>query len=297
MTFETLFHLLNSNPIMYSIILLFTLIVLIIASISDIRTREVPDTLNYGIIFGAIGLRLIYSTITFDWTFLIEGLTGLIVFIGIALVLFYTGQWGGGDSKLLMGMAALYGMQLTLNTFIFSFIINMFITGAFYGLLWSIVLLIKNREKFIRGFTIMQQSKEVRISKFILYPLIIASLSIGVLATTLQYKIIFYSIPAIIFLTFYLWIITKTIEKTCMIKSTTPKKLTEGDWIAKDVKVRGKYICGPRDLGIEKHQIQKLVKLKVKTIEVKEGIPFVPSFLFGFILTLAYGNWWILFLF
>ena len=47
-----------------------------------------------------------------------------------------------------------------------------------------------------------------------------------------------------------------------MYKYVNPKKLTEGDWIAKNIIIKGKQICGPKDLGISKKQIQKLISLK-----------------------------------
>ena len=62
-------------------------------------------------------------------------------------------------------------------------------------------------------------------------------------------------------------------------------KLTEGDWIAEDVKVNGKIICSPKDLGISKEQIKKLKHHNIKKVLVKEGIPFVPSFLIAFVVT------------
>ena len=79
-----------------------------------------------------------------------------------------------------------------------------------------------------------------------------------------------------------------------MYKLVEPSRLTEGDWIAKNVLYKGKVITGPKDLGIAKKQIALLKKLyrenKVKKILVKEGIPFVPSFFLGWITTLVIGN-------
>ena len=79
-----------------------------------------------------------------------------------------------------------------------------------------------------------------------------------------------------------------------MLKYVKPQQLTEGDWIAKDVNINGKYLTGPRDLGIEKRKIRKLIELykmgKVKKILIKEGIPFVPSFFVAYVITLLYGN-------
>jgi len=79
-----------------------------------------------------------------------------------------------------------------------------------------------------------------------------------------------------------------------MYKLVEPSKLTEGDWIAKEIKVNGKYITGPKDLGIEMEQIEKLIALykkkKVGKILIKEGMPFVPSFLASFIFTYFFGS-------
>ena len=79
-----------------------------------------------------------------------------------------------------------------------------------------------------------------------------------------------------------------------MLKYVLPKQLTEGDWIVKEIKIGGKYITGPKDLGIEKKQINKLISLykkkKVNKILIKEGIPFVPSFFIAYVVTLIFGN-------
>ena len=79
-----------------------------------------------------------------------------------------------------------------------------------------------------------------------------------------------------------------------MLKYVEPQKLTEGDWIVKDIKINGKYITGPKDLGIAKKQINELVMLykkgKIRKVLMKIGIPFVPSFFIAFVVTLIYGN-------
>ena len=48
-----------------------------------------------------------------------------------------------------------------------------------------------------------------------------------------------------------------------------------------------------KDLGISLQQIALLKKLKVKQVWVKEGIPFVPSFFFAYILTLWKSAWFL----
>jgi len=85
-----------------------------------------------------------------------------------------------------------------------------------------------------------------------------------------------------------------------MLKQLSPERLTEGDWIAKDVIIAGKRIAGPKDLGVSKKQISLLQKLKrqrkLNTVLVKQGVPFVPSFLLAYIAALAFGNVFLVFL-
>tara|TARA_Y100000310_G_C20640196_1_gene793480 strand:- start:1586 stop:1843 length:258 start_codon:yes stop_codon:yes gene_type:complete len=79
-----------------------------------------------------------------------------------------------------------------------------------------------------------------------------------------------------------------------MLKYVKPTEVTEGDWIAKDVIINNKRLTGPKDLGIERKQLNKLIayykKGKIKKVLIKVGIPFVPSFLVAYVLTLLYGN-------
>ncbi|HIH46870.1 TPA: hypothetical protein HA297_01090 [Candidatus Woesearchaeota archaeon] len=95
-------------------------------------------------------------------------------------------------------------------------------------------------------------------------------------------------------LLYWVLLLTKAVEKIAMLKHIAPERLTPGDWIAEDVIVKGKRICGPKDLGIDEQQIKTLLKLKQKklihTVLIKEGIPFVPSFLLAFIVTLLAQN-------
>jgi prepilin signal peptidase PulO-like enzyme (type II secretory pathway) len=101
-------------------------------------------------------------------------------------------------------------------------------------------------------------------------------------------------LAGMIFVSFYVFVYLKAIEHSVMIKWVVPELLTEGDWVVEDVVVGGKRICGPKDLGLEKSQIAKLLRLKregkVKKVLIKYGIPFVPGFLLAFIATYLWGN-------
>ncbi len=269
------------------------LAVLLAGSYTDIRTREVPDWINFSLIAAGIGLRGIYSLATFEWSYFIHGLIGLGLFVALGYFMFYAGQWGGGDSKMLMGMGAVLGFDLAFDSLLVVFIVNILFAGALYGLAWGIVSAFVQRKAFIREFKKLMSSRTVVIiRKVYLISIAIAFIAVVFFVDDLLLKWLSVGMLFIFYISFYAVIFIKSVENSCMLRWVRPSVLTEGDWIAKEVKVKGKKIVGPKDLGISKDQIRKLKDLKVKKILVKYGIPFVPSFLLAFLISLIWGAWW-----
>ncbi len=265
------------------------LVYLLTGSISDIRTREVSDWANYGLIALGFATNLIYTLSLSDLAYIIQSIFGFLIFLALALLMYYTGQWGGGDSKLLMGIGALYGFSWPNNLFLVIFIFNTLIAGAAYGMLWTIVVAIKNWKKFLAGYKkISAENKKMKLGAY-LFPFM--ALLAAFLVSGAFLKIAILSLGILIYLTFFLWLIIKAVEISCMYKRVAPDQLTEGDWIVREIAYKGKHITGPKDLGIEKGQIAMLKKLyrakKIGKILVKDGIPFVPSFFFGWIMAIA----------
>jgi hypothetical protein len=286
---------------------------LLVGSVTDIKKREVPDWVNYGLIASGFGFNLLYSFVNWEFSYIVNSILGFLVFLSFSLVMFYSGQWGGGDSKMLMGLGALFGINIEFFKMIYfnimnlfkpspisyvklpfaiNLIVNVLLVGAAYGLLWSFVMVALNFRKF------RTEVKKVfdNVKRIQKYFIIVAFILILVSYFSLGYPLNFIAtaLVLLLFTVFYLWIFIKATENSCMLKYVKPLELTEGDWIAEDVKVGGKHICGPKDLGIEKKQIKELIgfykKGKIKKVLIKEGIPFVPSFLIAFILTLIYGS-------
>ncbi|MBU0980779.1 MAG: A24 family peptidase [Nanoarchaeota archaeon] len=264
-------------------------IALLLASINDLRTREVPDWLSYSLFALALGYRIFASLIMHDGNILLSGLLGGGIFFVIAVFMFYTGQWGGGDSKLLIGLGTLFGFQMGWQNDLVAFVINFLFIGAMYGLIWTFVLALKNRERLAKEFKIKMQDKRLITAKWVL--LLTAALLIAATALLSSPWLLPIAMTvALVIITMYMWIIVKAVEKTCMLKWLPTSKLTEGDWIAEDIIVKGKKVAGIKDLGITKRQIAELTRKKVKKVLVKEGIPFVPSFFLSYVFTLAWGN-------
>lgn len=275
------------------ILLIISFIGLIIGTYTDFKTREVPDFVNYSLIFIGLGVHLIYSIVTKNWMFFLYGVSGFLIALAIAFAMFYGGQWGGGDSKMIMALGSLIGLDFKIDSFFVSLLVNMFIIGAVYGLIYGAVLAFKHRKEFLAWFRkIAEKRRNAQIRKSVL----VVSLMLFVASFFFDkfFQLVLIFLIFILWISIYLFIFTKAVEKCCMYKFVRPERLTEGDWIARNIFIDGKYICGPRDLGISKQQIATLIKLKrrgkIKDVLVKEGIPFVPSFLIAFIFTYFYGS-------
>jgi Flp pilus assembly protein protease CpaA len=271
---------------------------LLVGSYTDLKKREVADWVNYGLIAAGLGVNALLSIAFWDWRFLAYSIAGFLVFLGIALIMFYTGQWGGGDSKMLMGLGALIGLPVfgslpfvSLTSFMVSLWVNMLLVGVVYALLWSVVAAIRHRTAFRRALR-----KRLAGNK-VMRRWMLGMTGAGLAASFLVPPLLQVMIVIVVLLaplTFYLSQFSKAVEQAAMLKLVSPLKLTEGDWLARDVRVAGKRIAGPKDLGVSKKQISLLVSLyrkrKVRSVLIKEGIPFIPSFLAAYVLTYFFGN-------
>ncbi len=273
-------------------------------SLTDIRKHEVPDWLNYGLLAFGIGANALLSLAFWDWTYLAYSLLGLLVFFAIAFFMFYAGQWGGGDSKMLLALGAVFGLPFSLSapfidlrSFLVSFWFNLLLAGVVYALFWSVFIAVKNRKKFLKEARLGLRSN-VRARRAVLV-FSVLSFAASLLVSGYVARMLLAAAGLLVFISVYLSAFSKAVERAGMLRLVAPSELTEGDWIAKDVVVGGRRITGPKDLGIAKRQIAQLRRLysqgKVRKIMIKVGIPFVPSFLMAFVATLAYGNVFIAF--
>ena len=272
-------------------LIIVALFVLAVASYVDLRILEVPDWLNYAGVAAGLGIHLIFSLQQWNWWPIASSAVGFGIAFAIACLMFYTGQWGGGDAKLLMALGAIIGFEPEKFGFGASFLINLvFIVGA-WGILWSSTLAIRNWKTFwktVRTLSHQKPYSRMRISAMILTAILIVAAVIF-----LQYQLELIALAVVVYFTCYAIIFVKSVEMSCMHKWVTPDKLTEGDWLVKQVKV-GKTVIAPPRLGLEKKQVELLQKLykqkKIDKILVKYGIPVAPAFHFAFIATLVFGN-------
>ena len=269
---------------------------LLVASAVDIRTREVPDWISYSLITFAIGYSAILSAYHSTWGFLVNALAGFAIGAAIGLLMFYTGQWGGGDSKLIMGVSALFGFsipgmsQIYGNYELFIFLANTILVGAVYGLLFSTYKATTNFGACkIEARKKLGQRKMAYVRTAIII-ILAAGLAYHVLSYTLESMLVF-AFAILVAVLFYVSVFLSCVENVCMIKEIEVGKLTEGDWLANDAEKNGKAVVKASKIGLTLEEIAKLRKSSIKKVVVKEGIPFVPSFLIAYILTFLLQNW------
>ncbi len=274
---------------------------LVFASITDMKTREVPDYLNYSMTILGLVLAIITSLLVKSFWPLINSLVGFGVGFGVGSLMYYTAQWGGGDAKMLMAMGTLIGINVKsfiVNyqmPFFITLILTIFFAGAFYGVIYSIFIMIKNWSKFVKKWNEVVKERKMIILQIgvVLIVFIIFGCS-NLFVESYVLKMTLSLMSFMMLIVFYLSFVIKVIEKSCMVKNVDVCKLTEGDWIVKDVKIKNKVVCSPKDLGISKEQIDILKKNNIRKVWIKEGIPFIPSFLIGFIIMLIWGNWFLI---
>lgn len=252
------------------------------AVLQDLKRREVDNLWNFSLIAFALAYRALASIFNGDYWFFLNGLIGLGIFLILGNLFYYSRLFAGGDAKLLIGLGGILPLSYNwlVNLEIFGIFILLFlVTGAVYVLVWAIFLAIKNSEKFKKEWA--KQWKIYR--KMFLIFFIVSFLFIIFIAIISQLMLAFIGIIILLFP--ILFIFAKSVEESCMVFSINPKKLTEGEWLYRDIVVNGKKIKSRWD-GVSGKELELIKKRYKKDVLIKKGVPFTPSFLMGFILLL-----------
>jgi len=276
------------------LLLILTIIALIFATVVDIKIKEVPNWLSYNLIISALAIRLISAITNQDFNYFTISLIALVIIYAIGSILYHFQIWGGGDSKLLIGLVTVFATPpYFINSkypFLIILILSILIVGAIYGLLYALGLAIKNKKEFLKQYKKIIQNKKIRIIKISLLALSIVLMILAIIIQGALIKLIIGGIIIILISYTYIWIFAKSVENSCMYVHLPINKLVEGDWVVEDIKQNNKIIYQKKKTGIEKIDIENLKKHKIKTVLVKQGFPFVPSFLIGTILALIVSS-------
>ena len=257
--------------ILHSIIL----IVLALATISDFRKKEVPNFLSFFLLFSAIGIRIMFFIFNPSLEAAFKPLFGLAFALPVAFVLYYLKQWGGADAKLFIALGIALGWSHERFSII-NFSLLLLVAGGAYGIAFLIYLAVKQRKKLNFRNELKKRRKQFAFAIFV-------TLIIVFLSFKFVYVLPFALLPVA---AFFALVFGKKLDRL-FVKQVKPEELVEGDWIAQKYSDGNKIICTPKTIAT-KRIIRKLIALnkkkKLNYIKVKEGIPFIPSFLIAFVL-------------
>jgi Flp pilus assembly protein protease CpaA len=260
-------------------LLLLGLVWIIFAVLEDLRRREVDNIWNFSLIVFALAYRASVSAYFGNYWFFINGVIGLIIFLILGNLFYYARLFAGGDAKLVIALGAILPLDYNwlVNFKIFGIFILLFmVTGSVYAIIWSLFLVIKNWSRFSKEFL----KYFSRYRRFFLVSLGLVIL--WILFCYFMNQMILIFIALIILLFPFLFVFSKAVEESCMIVSVSPENLTEGDWLYNDLVVNGNKIKADWE-GVSVSELKLIKKYYRKNILIKQGIPFTPSFLFGFI--------------
>ncbi len=270
------------------ILIIFALIWILVAIIQDFESREVADWWNFSLIFLILGYRIFLSIFSWNYWWILWGLIGLVVGFGIANLFYYSRLFAGGDAKLLIALGTILPLTLSFDLnlkVLIVFLIGFMILGGFYGLIYSFILSLIYFKDFKKEF-----KKEFKKNKLILISLILISL-ICFLVYIFSLNYLFGFLSVLFFITGFLFLFAKSVEECCLVKEVDISKVTVGDWIVNDIYINSgktkKIIYSNWD-GLTKKDIKCLKENNIKKVLIRYGIPFTPSFLFGFISVLFY---------
>ncbi|HLC37507.1 MAG TPA: A24 family peptidase [Candidatus Nanoarchaeia archaeon] len=278
------------------ILIPIALIWLTFASISDLKSKEIPDWLNFSLIIIALAIKSIEAILARNVFILLYAIAALVIFFLLANLMYYTKQWGGGDAKLIIGLGIIFTQYPTefLNyfnpkltiPFAITFVVNILFIGAVYGIIWSVSLAIKNYKKIKFNKDIFKRPMRI------ILPLVLLFFLSSFLLPQIKYL---FGVATIFFLVVYLILIfTNAVEQSIMIKPMALSKLREGDWLYKPVYYKKRLILDNKKPSLTKKDISALKRFNIKSVIVKDGIPFVPAFLISVLVSLIFGNFWLI---
>lgn len=265
-----------------------------VAAAFDLKTTEIPDQIPYIMI--AAGLIIAAANSYLQWNYWPLALSIIVgaCLTGFGFLMYYFGQWGGGDVKILaavgcllpelpMGFAPQYWLGLP---FPLSYLFNVFFIGTGYMLLYAVVVALRNKKIIAEFFKQMKSSGKIMVigvpALFVIFFAINSYLAnLFGLRDSLEIVLTNSLLPlaATMFL-FVIWKFSKAVEDVGFKKKIPISKLRVGD-----------ILFESRELeGITTEQLKKIKKSGKKFVTIKEGVRFAPAFTLALLFTLYYGD-------
>ena len=276
----------------------------------DLKTTEIPDIVPASMAGLGLLAHIIHSYLSGSWTSVYYSVAVGLIFLVFGYILYYTGQWGEADVLLLAAVGVVLPQPLSffstglLAPFPAVFILNTFIIGGIYSLVYSLILALKNpgvfpafvnalkagpskKEAAVLGISALAYIFAIRLVAYFLP----ASSDLFLLSMSLKailYNLLVF-IPSLAFI-FVFYKFAHAVDTVAFRRKVKVEDLREGDVLAEDAAgLKSKLY-----IGLEAKQIEAIRKEK-KEVWIKEGVRYGPTFFLAIIATWLWGN--VLFLF
>lgn len=291
----------------------------VVASYTDLKKGIIPNYLT----FSLISIGMICNA--FSGKFLIT-LKSLVVIFLLGTLFWKLGGWSAGDVKEFMFIASLipeyprfllrfFSPALSWYPFVVTVFVNTFFAIFPFIFIYAFFISIKKglAREYLRPLADI--GKIARNS--LIFALIYASIStiLGYQIDVARYVCVVMAFS--IFFTLF-WNSINILRREALQEEKKISELEEGDILAEEIQIRGgkvvrfsgglmekirqiiggediKVIADTRAAGVEKEEIQKLIKLVEEgeledRIRVKKSMPFAPVILIGLLLSLIFGD-------
>lgn len=263
----------------------------IISSIYDLKTTEVPDKLLHTMMLFGLLFYTFQSFILSDYKPIMSSALVGFALLGLGFLMYYFGQWGGADAKLLGAIGFLLptkppSSKKTIFPFPLSFLLNVFLIGAGYIIFYAVAYSLINRKVLKKFFEEMKAERRILVKISGILFLLFLSFNIIILY---ELKVPFRLLRSIfttslvvgsILSLYVVWKFAKIVEKVGFRKRVPIDKLKVGDVLLSSRVWR----------GISEKELKELKKSERKYVWIKEGVRFVPTFPLALLFTLFYGD-------
>lgn len=274
--------------------ILLAIVFLVLGSFEDLKTGEIPEKISYGYIASALLVSAAASIYPGNAYLFINSLLVGICFFALGFILFYLGQWGGGDVKLAGGIGCTLGFLAQAGYFsdgLFpyyaTYFINMICIALPYATVYGLLLGLKSPETWKEFGRYLRDKRSAAVFVLSFAPSIIG------LCLDMPNLALFYTlIPVMTLVALYL----KAVELKALRDTVDVSKLREADVPAEDVVIEGQVLIKKTDIeGMTPEDVKKIQELAAQgklpqKIVIKRGIKFAPVLLLALLSVLYIGN-------
>jgi hypothetical protein len=274
--------------------ILLAIVFLVLGSIEDLKTGEIPEKISYGYIASALIVAAADSIASGDAYLFLNSLLMGVSFFSLGFLLFYLGQWGGGDVKLAGGIGCTLGFLAQsgffhdgLFPYYATYFINMICVALPYATVYGLLLGLKSPETWKEFGRYMRDKRSIAVLFLSFAPSLI-----GFYLHLANLALFYTIIPVMALIALYL----KAVELNALRDTVDVSKLREADVPAEDIVVEGKVLIRKTDIeGITLEDVKKIQELAAQgkipqKIVIKRGIKFAPVLLLALLSVLYAGN-------